>query len=216
MKVFAPFSKWLLLIRKIPPPTFACATAGRPPFRKGGFLANKILIRRLLIITMLMFGFSFALVPLYNALCKVTGLNGKVDLKNAALLGRYKNPDLQRDPIVVEFDSTPNQHLNCELIPEHSSLAVIPGVLTLTHYTAKNRSNKTLVVQAIPSISPGTAAKYLKKLECFCFNQQILEPGKVVSLPLRFWLESEIPNTVHRLTLSYTLFEMKGFTEKAL
>jgi cytochrome c oxidase assembly protein subunit 11 len=194
----------LSLSRKIPP------TKGRPPFRKGGILGRKILIRRLVIITLLMFGFSFALVPLYNALCKVTGLNGKVDLKNAGLFSRYKNPDLQRAPIVVEFDSTRNQNLDCDLSPEHASLSVIPGVLTLTSYKATNRTQKPLVVQAIPSISPGIAAQHLKKLECFCFNQQILQPGEVVSLPLRFWLEPEIPDTVHRLTLSYTLFEIKG------
>ncbi len=171
----------------------------------------KSLIKRLVIIAILMFGFSFALVPLYNALCKATGLNGKVDLNNAALFSRYKNPDLQRAPIVVEFDSTRNQNLDCDLTPEHTSLSVIPGVLTLTSYKAKNRTNKTLLVQAIPSISPGLAAQHLKKLECFCFNQQILQPGEVVSLPLRFWLEPEIPSTVHRLTLSYTLFEIKSF-----
>ncbi len=157
-----------------------------------------------------MFGFSFALVPLYNALCRVTGLNGKIDIKNAALLSRYKDLDLQRAPIVVEFDSTPNQKLQCDLRPEHTSLSVVPGVLTITSYTAINRTGKTLVVQAIPSISPGIAAQYLKKLECFCFNQQILQPGQMVSLPLRFWLEPEIPKTVHRLTLSYTLFEIKS------
>ena len=173
----------------------------------------KSLIKRLVIIAILMFGFSFALVPLYNALCKVTGLNGKVDLKNAALFSRYKNPDLQRTPIVVEFDSTRNQNLDCELTPEHTSLSVIPGVLTLTSYKAKNRTKKTMVVQAIPSISPGIAAQHLKKLECFCFNQQILQPGEVVSLPLRFWLEPEIPSTVHRLTLSYTLFVSSNWTE---
>lgn len=183
------------------------------PFKRGGILREKTLVVRLIMIAILMFGFSFALVPLYNALCQVTGLNGKVDLKNATLLSRYKNPDLQRTPIVVEFDSTRNQNLDCELIPEHASLSVIPGVLTITSFRAKNLTPKPLLVQAIPSISPGIAAKYLKKLECFCFNQQLLQPGEVVSLPLRFWLEPEIPRTVYRLTLSYTLFEIKRFAE---
>jgi cytochrome c oxidase assembly protein subunit 11 len=71
-----------------------------------------------------------------------------------------------------------------------------------------------MLIQTIPSISPGFAAKYLKKLECFCFTQQLLEPGQTLELPLRFWLESEIPESIHRLTLSYTIFDVSAKTQK--
>ena len=172
-------------------------------------MMHRKLIRRLVIITALMFCFSFALVPLYNALCQVSGLNGKPTL-NATHQARYKNPaHSQKERIViVELDSTRNQELACEFKAAHRTLAVTPGKLAITHYYAKNLKQKPLIVQAIPSISPGIAAKYLKKLECFCFNHQVLQPGETVELPLRFWLEPEMPAHIQRLTLSYTLFEI--------
>ena len=92
---------------------------------------------------------------------------------------------------------------------------MIPGELTETVFHVKNLTDKKMVIQAIPSISPGYLAKNLKKLECFCFEQQTLEPFESRDLPLRFWLETEIPSDIHRLTLSYTLFDvtLKAATE---
>lgn len=158
-----------------------------------------------------MFGFTFALIPLYSVFCKVTGLNGKVDISApTALTGRYKMPsgEIQSRLITVEFDVNRNANLKCEISPQHTALQVSPGNLTATSYFVKNMSNQKIVIQAIPSISPGRAARYLKKLECFCFNQQVLQPYESMHLPLRFWLEPEIPDSVHRLTLSYTLFDV--------
>jgi len=165
--------------------------------------------------TVVMFGFSFALVPLYTVFCKVTGLNGKVDIDGPISLSRYRSekPDTTLRRVTVEFDTNRNQQINCEFTPNHTALQVVPGELTHTSYHIKNLSPKKMTVQAIPSISPGIVAKHFQKLECFCFSQQTLEPGQALDLPLRFWLETELPNDVHRLTLSYTLFDVTNTKE---
>lgn len=172
--------------------------------------SHKKLVTRLSIIVLLMFGFTFALIPLYNVFCDVTGLNGKVDTTKPGSLSRYKNDSMinTNRRIVVELDTNRHQGIPIEFTAEKSALQVIPGELTLTTYHIKNLTNKKMVIQAIPSISPGYLAKHLKKLECFCFEQQTLAPFESRDLPLRFWLESEIPADIHRLTLSYTLFDI--------
>jgi cytochrome c oxidase assembly protein subunit 11 len=178
--------------------------------------ANKRLVISLLGSAILMFGFTFAMVPLYTVFCAVTGLNGKVDLRHPDTFTRYKIADANthKRHITVEFDTNRNQQALCEFSPEHTALQVIPGELTHTSYYVKNLTNKKMIIQAIPSISPGTVAKYLKKLDCFCFNQQVLKAGEAMHLPLRFWLEPEFPNDIHRLTLSYTLFDVTSLVKE--
>lgn len=162
-----------------------------------------------------MFGFSFALVPLYDVFCKVTGLNGKPDL-NSFTPARYRilSNQIQNRLVTIEFDVNKNALLPCVIQPEHIALRIKPGELTNTSYLVKNLSDKKILIQAVPSISPGKVAKYLKKLECFCFTQQVLKPHESVKLPLRFWLEPEFPESVHRLTLSYTLFEVSDLKKE--
>lgn len=171
---------------------------------------HKALVTRLFFIVILMFGFTFALVPLYNVFCDVTGLNGKVDTTKPGTFTRYKNETASNSKrlIVVELDTNRHQGIPCEFTSEKSALRVIPGELTKTTFHVKNLTDKKMVIQAIPSISPGYLAKNLKKLECFCFEQQTLAPFESRDLPLRFWLETEIPEDIHRLTLSYTLFDI--------
>jgi cytochrome c oxidase assembly protein subunit 11 len=169
--------------------------------------------RLILLLTLLvfcMFGFTFALVPLYNVFCTLTGLNGKMEIKTASHYARYKidSAQLPERLITVEFDVNRNQNLPCEFSPQHAVLQVKTGELNHTAYIIKNLSNRTLTIQAIPSISPGVAAKYLKKLECFCFNTQTLKPKETLKLDLRFWLEPELPDSIRRFTLSYTLFDV--------
>lgn len=171
---------------------------------------HKAVVTWLLMIVILMFGFTFALIPLYNVFCNVTGLNGKVDTTKPGTFTRYKNETASNSKrfIVVELDTNRHQGIPCEFTSEKSALQVIPGELTHTTYHVKNLTDKKMVIQAIPSISPGYLAKNLKKLECFCFEQQTLAPFESRDLPLRFWLETEIPEDIHRLTLSYTLFDV--------
>jgi len=171
---------------------------------------HKTLVTRLIMLVTVMFGFTFALVPIYNVFCDVTGLNGKVDTKKPSKFLRYKNENasVSNRLIVVELDINHHQNVACEFTAEKPALQVIPGELTHTTYHVKNLTDKKMVIQAIPSISPGFLAKHLKKLECFCFEQQTLEPFESRDLPLRFWLETQIPEDIHRMTLSYTLFDV--------
>jgi cytochrome c oxidase assembly protein subunit 11 len=168
------------------------------------------LIPKLFILALCMFAFSFALVPIYNVFCKVTGLNGKVDTRHPGSFTRYKPDELAALSrfITVEFDVNRNEQVPCEISPQHNAISVKTGELTSTSYIVKNLTNRKIIIQAIPSISPGIVAKYLKKLECFCFSKQELKPYESMHLPLRFWLEPEFPDSVHRLTLSYTLFDV--------
>lgn len=171
---------------------------------------SRHLVRKLIILALFMFCFSFALVPIYDVFCKVTGLNGKVDARHPGTFTRYKPEELAGFSrfITVEFDVNRNEQVPCEIFPEHNALPVKAGELTRTSYIVKNLTDRKIIIQAIPSISPGIVAKYLKKLECFCFTKQELKPYESMHLPLRFWLEPEFPDSVHRLTLSYTLFDV--------
>jgi len=158
-----------------------------------------------------MFGFSFALVPLYNVLCKATGLNGKVDITGPTVDGgRYRIPpdQIPQRWVTVEFDVTHNEHMPWIFKPKHHSLQVRPGEVYSTSYFAQNPTQKTMIAQAIPSITPGIVAIHFKKLECFCFDQQMLKPGETAEMALRFVIDPEFPKDIHRLTLSYTLFDM--------
>ncbi len=172
--------------------------------------SHRPIIIKLLLCTAAMFCFSFALVPLYNVFCDVTGLNGKVDISRKNALARYKIDEttLPSHLVTVEFDVNVSPGLECEIKPEHTALQLKLGTLATTSYKVRNLSNRKITIQAIPSITPGTVAKFLKKLECFCFDKQVLKPYETASLPLRFWLEPEFPDSVHRLTLSYTLFDV--------
>lgn len=163
-------------------------------------------LRRNLTLTITaMAAFAFALVPLYNVFCDVTGLNGKVDLGLVAAIPQGVDNTRQ---ITVEFVVTQNQQMPWEFKPKHTSLVVHPGQLAATAYYAKNPTNKTMQAQAIPSISPSKVSKYFKKVECFCFDNQRLGPGEAAYLGLRFYLDPAFPKDVQRVTLSYTIFDI--------
>ncbi len=163
------------------------------------------LMRNLLLAIVMMTGFSFALVPLYNVFCDVTGLNGKMDLtlKSATPSG----VDMTRT-VIVEFVVNHNREMPWLFKPKHQSLVLHPGELAATAYYAKNTTKHTMLAQAIPSISPSKASKYFKKVECFCFSRQKLGPGEVAHLNLRFYIDPNIPKDVQRLTLAYTIFDV--------
>lgn len=172
--------------------------------------SHRSILLKLVLCTIAMFCFTFALVPIYTVFCDVTGLNGKVDISGKNALARYKidQSNLPSHLVTVEFDVNISPGLECEIKPEHTAMQIRLGALAITSYKVRNLSNRTITIQAIPSITPGKVAKFLKKLECFCFDKQVLHPYETASLPLRFWLEPEFPDSVHRLTLSYTLFDV--------
>ena len=164
-------------------------------------------IKRIAIIlfaaVVLMFFVGYALVPLYNVLCDVLGLNGKTantSYVNSGLVDKSRT-------VTVRFVSQSNDKLPWKFYPMTKKVEVHPGENVQLAYFAENDSKKTMTVQAIPSVTPGLAATHLKKTECFCFNQQTLKPGQHMEMPLIFHLDNSLPKNIHELTLSYTLFK---------
>lgn len=169
------------------------------------YVKQNKLIRNLLLSIVGMAGFAFALVPLYNVFCDVTGLNGKMDLSLQAATS--SGIDMSRQ-VTVEFVVINNNEMPWDFKPKHDALVVFPGELAATAYYAKNTTTKTMLAQAIPSISPSRVSKYFKKVECFCFTNQKLGPGQSAYLGLRFYLDPSFPKDVHRVTLAYTIFDV--------
>lgn len=159
---------------------------------------------KLLAITVGMFGFGFLLVPLYDVICEVTGLNGKTG-------GRYEFVEAEVDQtreVTVQFVSMNNAGMIWEFGPRQRQVTVHPGELMEVAFYARNPTDRTMIAQAIPSVSPMKAAALLHKTECFCFNQQELGPGEEIEMPLRFFVDQALPADVNKLTLSYTLFDI--------
>ncbi|CAE6929853.1 COG3175 Cytochrome oxidase assembly factor [Vibrio sp. B1REV9] len=167
--------------------------------------SNKKLTIKLLLATALMFGFGFALVPLYDIMCDALGINGKTS-DVAAIQPAGMQADISRT-IRVEFMAHVTPDMPWEFKPKVVSMDVHPGEVIQTDYLALNQSDKALVGQAVPSVSPGTGAAYFNKIECFCFNQQPLEGNQQASMPLIFYIEPDVPDAIHTLTLSYTLYK---------
>lgn len=164
--------------------------------------ANAVLLRRLLLVSLGMFGFGFALVPLYDVLCDVTGLNrGEVQA-----LAQNTQVDYSR-VVGVELVASVPQSVPLRLTAPTKPLQAHPGELVQTEYMVENLSDRVVVAQAIPSYSPQLAAKYFKKIECFCFREQVLQPREKRKLPIMFVLDKETPKDLSWLALSYTLFE---------
>lgn len=162
--------------------------------------------------TILLFGFGYALVPVYNVMCKVFGINGKTENSS---ISNNNVIDTSRT-ITVTFIATNNEKLPWAFKPLVKKLEVHPGQNVKLAYYAKNDSDKTMTVQAIPSVTPGIAANYLKKTECFCFNQQTLKAHQAMKMPLIFHLDTNLPKNIKDVTLSYTLFKsLKPVKNKA-
>lgn len=166
---------------------------------------NKATAFRLALLTVAMFGFGFALVPLYDVLCDITGLNGKTGRVEAATL--TGQVDTSRT-ITVEFISTVNRGLYWEVKPTVASMKVHPGKVYETTYFARNKGDNVTIVQAVPSVSPGKAALYFNKTECFCFSKQLFEGKESREMPVRFVIGTDVPQQVRTVTLSYTFFDV--------
>lgn len=165
--------------------------------------ANKRLVIKLVWIVAGALVFAFALVPLYDVICAVTGLNGKTN-STAELVVPVK-VDSTRE-VTVQFISSVMPGLGWNFFPLENSVKVHPGQVTTVLFEAKNTTSTEVSGQAIPSVTPGKASAHLKKIECFCFVKQTLKPGEVKKLPLRFFISADLPQDVHELTLSYSFF----------
>jgi len=168
------------------------------------------LIRRLLLIVAGSAAFGIALVPLYDTLCRVTGLNGKTFSTGglaAANAAPVEHVDRSR-LVTVEFTGTVMPGLPWEMRPLQNSVELHPGEMQQVAFLVRNTADRTVVGQAIPSVTPGQAAQYFHKIECFCFSQQTLAPGESREMPLMFIVKPELDNDVRTITLSYAFFEV--------
>lgn len=161
---------------------------------------------KLVAIPVLMFGFGFALVPLYDVFCAVTGLNGKTGRVEAAAVDP-RQVDTSRT-ITVRFMSNSGTGLPWNFKPMQSEMEVHPGQIYQASYQVSSRSDHETHGQAIPSLSPGIASLYFNKTECFCFNQQTLKANETRDMPLRFVIEHDLPEEIVEVTLSYTFFNI--------
>lgn len=168
--------------------------------------------RRLVLAAGLMFGFGFALVPLYNVLCEVAGLNGKsvalLDASSATVPQATGQTESEGREVTVEFVATANAELPWDFKPRVDRMTVRVGQTAEAVYVARNRAAQEITGQAIPSVAPGVAAKHFHKFECFCFTEQKLAAGEQKDMKVRFRIDPELASDVHTVTLSYTFFDL--------
>ncbi|MDP3677645.1 MAG: cytochrome c oxidase assembly protein [Methylotenera sp.] len=166
-------------------------------------LANKKLGFKLLWVVAGSIAFAIALVPLYNVLCTLTGLNGKTK-STASEIANTKVDESRW--VTVQFTSNVMPGLGWNFYPKQTSIKLHPGQVQTVLFEAKNITSQVIAGQAVPSVTPGVASIYFKKIECFCFMRQELQPGETKVMPLRFFVSPELPSDVSEMTLSYAFF----------
>lgn len=172
--------------------------------------AERKTIAILTLMVVLVFGFSFALVPLYRVACKKIGLNTSIparDFPQTPVL-ISSGADKEARVLTVQFIAIKNQGLNWEFKPQNAMIRVRPGDKAKVTFFAKNNTKMDMTVQAIPSMTPVESIRHFHKLECFCFNQQSLKAGEARDMALVFQVDRELPKDVHTITLAYTLFDV--------
>jgi cytochrome c oxidase assembly protein subunit 11 len=166
---------------------------------------NMQLAYRLAGVAVLFSALGFGMVPLYDVICKWTGINGK---PNAQAVAAISNTQVDTSRwVTVQFLSHSMPGIGLNFKPEQFSMRVHPGEMVYTHYVVENMSRQAFVGQAIPSVTPANGASYLQKVECFCFNQQTFGPNEVRTLPIVFYISNDIDPNLGTVTLSYTFFE---------
>jgi cytochrome c oxidase assembly protein subunit 11 len=165
---------------------------------------NRKLLAKLLVIVVAMFGFGYGLVPFYDRICEATGL------REIAIPDEARNTQVDATRAVrIELDSNVRK-LPWTFRPLETIVSVHPGEVRQVVYEISNRTDRAMTGQAIPSYGPREAAQYFRKLECFCFTRQTLEPGETRQMPVVFVVDSALPSDVSTITLSYTFFEVEG------
>jgi len=172
--------------------------------------SNLLTMRKLLVVALAMFGFGFALVPFYKQICEVTGINNVIKADEVT----NSQVDAARS-VTIEFDSNLRSNLPWTFRPLQASVRVNPGEMVTVMYEIRNNSPRAVTGQAIPSYGPQLAGRYFKKLECFCFTQQTLQPGETRQMPVQFVIERGLPDEINTITLSYSFFEVEGTAKKA-
>ena len=176
---------------------------------------NRRMLGKLSAIALVMFGFGYALVPMYEAICEALGIN--ILSRNELLVTGKTGPvntqvDTSRT-ITVEFDA--NARGPWDFKPAQSSVQVHPGQVTTVMYEFRNVQNRTMSAQAIPSYAPKQAMAHFNKMECFCFNEYTLAPGESKQWPVVFVIDPKLGKDVTTITLSYTFFEVGSKTPPA-
>jgi len=161
--------------------------------------------RTLVLISIIMFGFGFLLVPLYSVFCELTGINGKTA---GIYQGSYSHEPVFDRQVKIQFISNQNANMNWPFKAREEQVEVHLGEKRKVIFNVTNATNSVVVTQAVPSVSPSEAAPYLHKIECFCFQQQTLEIGENKDMPLVFFIDKKLPGHIKKLTLSYTLYDV--------
>ena len=174
---------------------------------------NATMVRKLVVIALVMFGFGWALIPLYRKICEVTGINILTD-RDPRAVARAANTQVDTSRrIVVEFDA--NRQGPWRFKPHVNHMEVHPGELVHVEYDLVNLEGRAMAGQAIPSYAPLQSAQYFQKLECFCFQQQTLAAGETRKFPVVFFIDPNLPKDVTQITLSYTFFEIPAAARPA-
>lgn len=163
------------------------------------------IVVKLFSVSVLMFGFGYLLVPIYDVFCDLTGLNGKLE-NNAQQAQSF---EVKADRLVtLEMVTALNEQTPLIFKAKKSKLRVHPGKYYTVEFYAENKTNRELHVRAIPSVTPGLAAEYLEKTECFCFKEQVFKPQEQRIMPVRFVIKPDFPERYKTLTLAYTFFDL--------
>ena len=170
-------------------------------------LLNRTMLGKLVVVTGVMFGFGYALVPVYRQMCELLGINVLTQKDAMAVRDANTQVDTSRS-VTVELDG--NAQGPWRFRPTTSSITVHPGELATVMYEVVNTQNRTVQAQAIPSYAPQAATPHFKKIECFCFKQQTLKPNEARQMPVVFFIDPALPRDVKTITLSYTFFEVAG------
>lgn len=169
--------------------------------------SNAVLTGKLLVFAAGMFAFGFlVLPPLYDVFCDITGFGGRT---NSSAVTATEAPVLDRT-VRVEFMTTVNAYGRWDFKPDSDSMDVHPGKMYFATFTTKNLADADRTAQAVPSLAPGIANEYFKKLQCFCFESQSFTALEERPLPLQFIVDPDLPDYVDTITLSYTLFDIEN------
>jgi cytochrome c oxidase assembly protein subunit 11 len=174
---------------------------------------NARMLGKLLVVAVMMFGFGYALVPVYKKICEITGVN-LLTPKMFVTESDIKNTQIDKTrTITIEFDGTAQGPWRFR--PTVASMQVHPGEMAQVVYEVVNTQARAIDAQAIPSYAPQQASMHFKKMECFCFKQQTLGPNEAKQMPVVFFIDPALPKDVKTITLSYTFFEIAGTGKKA-
>ena len=173
---------------------------------------NAQMLGKLTVVAVMMFGFGYALIPLYKKICEITGIN-VLTPKDISIESIGNTQVDKTRTVTVEFDG--NAQGPWRFRPTVSSMQVHPGEMAQVVYEVVNTQARSIDAQAIPSYAPQQAATHFKKVECFCFKQQTLGPNEAKQMPVVFFVDAALPKDVKTITLSYTFFEIAGQGKKA-